>query len=135
MVRVIATMAAMLASSVAHADDSVVEEDNGREVDRAPDGYIAAGGIFGEDQFQYQGIAIELGRRIEHMPVFGRAMASAGNTKLERDPGRGTYLEARVGAEARGCFHDGRLCVSGGIDAGKHRGRYTHLDLSQRKPS
>jgi hypothetical protein len=119
-----ALLAMMVFSSVAHADDLEVE---GREVVGHPNGYVAAGLIAGEDEFAYEGFALELGHRLGHSPVFARVMGQAGNTKRFDNPGHGTYVEGRAGAEARTCTRGGMLCGSFGIDLGLHRGRYERV--------
>jgi hypothetical protein len=111
-----------LTASVAHAE--------GRDPVGEPNGYAAVGGITGEDHFEFHGIAGEVGRRLGPTRLFGRVMATAGNTSLPNTAGRGTYAEGRAGVEGRTCSSSGVLCGSLGLDLGIHRSRYKHVDLS-----
>jgi hypothetical protein len=121
-------IALMLVPAVTRADDGV--ESIGQ-----PKAYAAVGGTVGENRYDFHGIAGELGMRLGRTPLFGRVMAGAGNTKLTGDPGRGTYVEGRVGAEGRLCRYDGVVCGSLGLDVGAHHGSYQHVDLqNQLKP-
>ena len=128
--RVIGALALLVVSSATAAAENDVTA--GREIDRAPDVYISSGAIAGTDHFKFGGVVIEAGRRIGRLretPLFIRGMAHGGNTKVEGNPGRGTYLEARAGLEGRNCTRTGMLCASVGVDLGIHRGRYEHVDL------
>ncbi len=128
----IALLVITLAASTAHADE--VDDLEGRDQIRAPDTYVAAGAITGHDKFDFGGFGLELGRRLDsRLPLFGRVMGEAGTSSLSTEPGRGTFVEGRVGIEARQCTHHGMLCGSIGLDVGVHRGRFTHVDLGMSK--
>lgn len=127
--RTIAILVLSLISSPAVAEDEVFP---GRELDREPDTYVSSGAISGSDHFRYGGVVLEAGRRIGRLretPLFVRAMGHAGNTHVDGNPGRGTYVEARTGIEGRNCTRGGMLCASVGLDVGIHRGRYQHIEL------
>jgi hypothetical protein len=123
----VALIALLVAPVVARAETIELEVE-GREVVGPPNGYVAAGLITGEDEFAYQGVALEFGHRIGTTPLFARAMGQAGGTKRFDNPGHGTYVEGRIGGEARTCTQTGMLCGSVGIDVGIHRGRYDWVD-------
>ncbi len=95
-----------------------------RELDRAADTYFAGGAITGQDQLRFTGFFLESGHRMHGM-LFGRVMGVAGATRADDRPGRGTYKEARVGAELRTCTPNGIYCGSFGLDLGMHRGAFT----------
>lgn len=118
---------------VLSAPPALAEEPAGRELHREPDRYIAAGGMRGKHAYEFDGALLEGGVRIKRTPLFVRAMANAGNTSLPDDPGRGTYGEARAGAELRTCSRTGMLCGALGIDVGLHRTNYQHVDLTRKR--
>jgi hypothetical protein len=68
---------------------------------------------------------------MQRTPLFLRAMANGGVASMPTNPGRGTYAEARAGAELRTCNVTGVLCGSLGLDLGFHRTDYQHVDLSR----
>jgi len=128
--RAIGVLALSLVSSTALAENDV--NPPGREIDAEPNFYISSGGISGTDHFKFGGVVIEVGRRVGRLrdtPLFIRGMAHGGNTRVEGNPGRGTYLEARGGVEGRNCTRTGLLCASVGLDVGIHRGQYDHVEL------
>ncbi len=132
--RVIGLLVLSLISSPAFADDSS-DVFPGRELDQEPNVYISSGAIIGKDHFSYGGVVIEAGRRfgrLRETPLFIRGMAHGGNTSVEGNPGRGTYVEARAGVEGRNCMRGGMLCASVGIDVGIHRGRYDRVEFDER---
>ncbi len=129
--RAIGALALLVVSSATAAAENDVNPP-GREIDREPDVYVSSGLITGTDHFKFGGFVLEAGRRIGRFrdtPLFIRAMGHGGNTRVEGNPGRGTYLEARAGLEGRNCTRTGMLCASVGLDLGLHRGRYEHVDL------
>jgi hypothetical protein len=95
-----------------------------------PNGYAAVGGTVGEDHYDSHGIVGEGGMRLGQTPWFGRVLAATGNTKLTNEPGRGTYVEGRIGLEGRRCHYNGVVCGSLGLDVGAHSGTFEHVDLS-----
>ncbi|MBA2541809.1 MAG: hypothetical protein H0V17_19350 [Deltaproteobacteria bacterium] len=130
--RRLVSIALMLVSARTAAAENDVQPE-GRELHHEPDRYIAAGGIRGKHAYEFNGVLLEGGVRIQRTPLFVRAMANTGNASLPDDPGRGTYVEARAGAELRTCTRTGMLCGSLGMDVGFHRTNYQHVDLSQKR--
>jgi hypothetical protein len=134
-------LAITLTSSLARAQSYVDPDDeepgvpDAREVNKSPDGYVAAGVVTGKDKYELHGGALEGGHRIAKLPLFGRVMGVAGTTSLRS--GRGTYTEARGGVEARTCSRTGRLCGSVGLDLGIHRASFTPYvqDTAFQKPA
>lgn len=129
---VVVVLATLVVGPVAHAESYVDTDElevEGRELRADPQGYIAAGGVTGSDEFDYHGLLVEGGHRLGGTPLFARVMGQAGNLRRDDNPGRGTFVEGRVGGEARGCINRGMLCLSFGIDVGLHRGRYEWVDV------
>lgn len=133
----IVVLATLGIGTIAHADSYVDPnpdelEVEGREVRRDPDGYVASGGVtgtFGDNEFNQHGLIVEGGLRLGRTPLFARAMGQFGNLRRDDNPGRGTYLQGRVGGEARTCLNNGMVCFAFGIDVGLHRGRYEWVDV------
>jgi hypothetical protein len=125
----IVLVALTLTTSVAAAEGEYPTTAQGRG---EPNSYVAVGGILGEDRFEYNGIAGEVGMRIGRTPLFGRVMAHAGNASLSELAGRGTYAEGRGGVEVRACRNGRMWCGSLGLDLGIHRGKFERLDRTNR---
>ncbi|MEO8706007.1 MAG: hypothetical protein ABI867_38615 [Kofleriaceae bacterium] len=123
--KTIMLLALTLSSSVAYAE---ADETEVQPLRGEPNAYVAAGGLVGQDHFDFVGFGLEAGHRINRTMFFGRVIAQTGNLDLANDPGRGTFQEARVGAEIRDCRHDGMFCASLGLDVGAHRSRYEQVD-------
>jgi hypothetical protein len=127
--RRIALLAVMLFASVVHADerDPLDAHAPGNE----PGGYASGGGIItGTDGYISNGIVFDAGARLGTTPLFARAMGQAGSIHRSDEPGRGTFAEGRVGAEARSCTPGGMACGSLGLDVGVRRADFTHVTFA-----
>jgi hypothetical protein len=92
-----------------------------------PNGYISAGAGAGGGYFDSKGFVLDAGKRIGRSSWFMRGAFLGGNSSLSFEPGRGTYMEARAGVEARACGRGGMVCGSAGLDAGIHREEFDHV--------
>jgi hypothetical protein len=84
----------------------------------SPDsGYVALGGVIGEHLADRMGGALELGVAAwDDSPVFLHAMIAGGDSGFWTHDG--SFLQLRVGAEARACTASRIACVFAGIDVG-----------------
>jgi hypothetical protein len=125
----IAVLAVMLSASVVRADehDPLDAHVPGNE----PDGYASGGGIIGTSQgYISNGIVFDAGSRLGSSLLFGRAMGQAGTLHRSDEPGRGNFVEGRVGAEVRSCTYGGMACGSAGVDVGIRRADFTHVSFA-----
>ena len=127
--RRIALFAVILSASVVRADER--DPLDAHVPGNQPDGYASGGGVIGTSQgYVLNGLVFDAGSRLGSSPLFGRAMGQVGTIHRSDEPGRGTFAEGRVGAEARGCTYGGMACGSAGLDVGIRRADFTHVTFA-----
>jgi hypothetical protein len=127
--RRIALFAVMLSASVVAADER--DPLDAHVPGNQPDGYASGGGTIGTSQgYVSSGLAFDAGSRLGSSLWFGRAMGQVGTIHRSDEPGRGTFAEGRVGAEARSCTYGGMACGSAGLDVGIRRADFTHVTFA-----